>query len=73
MIILQKSTSVKQIKHQGIVPTSGKANKPKNKTKLWNNILGKKEKKILQNDSGWLSGLRFRGKLWIRRAVTSNL
>ena len=46
MIILQKSTSVKQIKHQGIVSTSGKANKPKKKKKkkLWNNILGKKEK-----------------------------
>ena len=44
MIILQKGTCVKQIKHQGIIPTSGKANKPKKK-KLWNNILGKKEKK----------------------------
>ena len=45
MIILQKGTCVKQIKHQGIIPTSGKANKPKKKKKLWNNILGKKEKK----------------------------
>ena len=66
LIILQKGTCVKQIKHQGIIPTSGKANKPKKKKKkkqLWNNILGKKEKKkILQNDSGRLSGLRFRAE-----------
>ena len=54
---------MKQIKHQGIVPTSGKANKPKKKKKAVNNILGKKEKKkILPNDSGWLSGLRFRAE-----------
>lgn len=32
------------------------------KKKAVNNILGKKEKKILQNDSGWLSGLRFRAE-----------
>lgn len=62
LISLQKSPCVKQIKHQGIVPTSGKANKQTKKNNCEQHSREKRKKKILQSDSDWLSGLRFRAE-----------